>query len=118
MIYTILNFGWCRYGLMIFYTMQSALLIIMACVSARHISKFTTIRVLFVLNCILYTVPRIVLPDTLADDLYGFLGLIKYNNFWGQMISDISIICSVISIVLLIIQIGMVSQIKKRCYIE
>ena len=39
MIYTILNFGWCRYGLMIFYTIQSALLVIGASVSAHHILK-------------------------------------------------------------------------------
>ena len=90
----------------------------MACVSAHHISKFTMIRLLFVLNCVLYTVPRIVLPDTLADDLYGFLELIKYDDFWGHMISDISITCSVINMLLIIIQIGIVSQMKKRCHKE
>jgi len=116
MIYTILNLGWCRYGLMIFYIIQSALLIIMAYVSADHISKFKMIRLLFILNCVLYTVPRIGLPDTLADDLYGFLGLIKYDDFIGHVISDISITCSVINILLLIIQIGIVAHTKKRCH--
>lgn len=118
MVYTVLNFGWCRYCLMIFYTIQSTLFIIAVYVSANHILKSGIIKLLFVLNCVLYIAPRIILPDTLANDLYGFSGLIKYNTFWGNMISDISIICSIINILLLIVQTVIVSQIKKRCHMK
>ncbi|MBR3576386.1 MAG: hypothetical protein IKL42_03170, partial [Clostridia bacterium] len=69
MIYTILNFGWCRYALMIFYTFQSTLLIIGASISAQYISKSRVFKLLFWLNGVCYILPRITLPDTLANDL-------------------------------------------------
>ncbi len=114
MLYTILNFGWCRYGLAIFYMLQSIILIVGSNISAQYISKVRLINPLLRLNYILYIVPRIVLPDTLANDLSGFCGLIKYSEFWGHTISDVSLILSIVSILLLIVQIAITLRLKKR----
>ncbi len=115
MIYTVLNFGWCRYGLSIYYTVQSVLMIWGACVTAPHIKKSGIFKLLFVFNCILYTVPRVVLPDSLANDLYGFFGLVQYGDFWGHVLLNVSVTCTIAHIVLCIVQIIVASRLNKRC---
>jgi len=107
MIYTMFNFGWCRYGLAIPLTIQSVLLVLVSDRMAEYALKLPWKKILLILNVVLYTVPRITLPDTLANTLYGFCGRIEYSEQVGDMVCNLSEAFIVISIVLLIVQLLM-----------
>ena len=104
-IYAALNFGWLRYSLALFMMVQSILLVMGSNIASQYVNKSVLVKSLVMINYILFICAHLILPDTLANNLSGFFGLVAYSEAWGNAVFGIAQTLFIVNVLFLIAEI-------------